>query len=66
MGGFCLLPCFAEMARCGGLASSFVDEPIALLPVLIAHENATTRESYPNLARLAILAGVSKVTAGSG
>lgn len=59
--GFVLLP-LARMAREGKLAG-WSDKGIAVLPVIVAHENAVTRLAWPSVARVAALAGVGKEAA---
>ncbi len=60
--GFILLP-LGGLARDGVLAR-WHDGPLAVLPALVAHENAVTRLSYPSQARLAILSGMGKESTG--
>ncbi|MBG0790948.1 MAG: hypothetical protein H0S80_10675 [Desulfovibrionaceae bacterium] len=60
-GNFILLP-FRESIRAGEFGY-WEDSHIAVLPVLIAHENRKTRIARPSLDRIAVLAGVAKRTA---
>ena len=65
--GFILLPNLASWARAGRLNVSSGDVPdafLSLLPVLICHENAATRLSYPGIRKLAGLSGLSPTTTG--
>lgn len=57
-GGFLLLP-LGGLAREGKLAG-WTDRSIAVLPAILAHENASTRLAWPSVARVAALAGVGK------
>lgn len=56
-GGFLLLP-LGRHAR-EGLAT-WPDGALAVLPVLVAHENATTRLAWPSIARMAALVRMGK------
>lgn len=56
--GFLLLP-LAEQLRDGRI-SDWKDGPLSVLVVLIAHENARTREARPAISRIAVLAGIRK------
>lgn len=59
-----LPPSFRLHAKEDGLRT-LSDAFLALLPTLIAHENAETRMSYPSLDRLSALAGISPNTASA-
>lgn len=67
MNGYFLLPSVAVWIRDGKFNithhGSVSDNFIAILPVLLAHENRTTRESFPSIARITTLAGVSSTSA---
>lgn len=66
---FALLPGFGGWAREGRMNRKRVDSApdtlIAILPVLICFENAQTRLSFPSLARLSALSGLSPTTASA-
>jgi hypothetical protein len=66
---FALLPGFGAWAREGRMSKKREDGApdtfIAILPVLICHENAETRLSFPSLARLSALSGLSPTTASA-
>lgn len=61
---FILLP-LAEHAREGKLAT-WEDPLLAVLPVLIAHENSGTRLAWPSISRVAVLSGLGKPAANMG
>jgi hypothetical protein len=57
-GSFVLLP-FQSIIHRGELPR-FSDAELALLPVLIAHENQQNRKAFPSQDRISILAGIRK------
>lgn len=60
--GFSLVPLRGTILD-GELRSRWPDDALAVLVVLLAHENSRTRVACPSLDRLAVLAGVAKETA---
>ncbi len=62
MDGFFLLP--LRLTITGGELQKWGNDTLAVLVVLIAHENSNTRLACPTQARIAALAGISKTTVG--
>lgn len=62
MGAFFLVPIKGTILR-GDFEEQWPDIELAVLLVLLAHENRESRIASPSLGRIAALAGISKTSA---